>query len=92
MLNGNKVTPDDINESIVKIDFDVLKDGKTTVCTLTLHNGFTVRGESSCVDPANFDKALGEQYAEENARQKVWGVLGAILAEKLYQKRQAGHE
>lgn len=86
-LSGNKVTIDDINESIKQIDFDVLKDGKTTVCTLTLYNGFTVRGESSVVDPANFNKDLGEQYAEQSARNNVWPVLGAILADRLWQSR-----
>lgn len=89
-LSGNKVTIDDVNESIKQIDFDVLKDGKTTVCTLTLYNGFTVRGESSVVDPANFDKDLGEQYAEQRARSNVWPVLGAILADRLYVSRMAG--
>lgn len=84
MLDGNAVTKQDCHDAVVGVTFDVLADRKTTVCTLTLYNGFTVRGESSCVDPANFDQSLGEKYAEENARQNVWPVLGAILAEKLY--------
>lgn len=91
MLDGNKVTAEDCREAVVRVEFNVLKDRKTTVCTLTLYNGFTVRGESSCVDPANFDQSLGEKYAEENARQNVWPVLGAILAEKLYQKSLVPH-
>ena len=86
MLDGNKVTAEDCREAVIRVEFDVLKDRKTTVCTLTLYNGFTVRGESSCVDPSEFNQALGEKYAEQGAREAVWPVLGAILAEKLYQK------
>ncbi len=90
MLDGNKVTDDDVNAAVKEINFDVLSDGKTTVCTVTLYNGFTVRGESSVVDPANFNEALGRKYAEEKARDNVWPVLGAILAEKLWQAKQPG--
>ena len=86
MLDGNKVTEKDCIDAVTDICFDVLGDGKTTVCTLTLYNGFTVRGSASCVDPAEFNEALGKQYSEEEARQAVWPVLGAILAEKLYHK------
>ena len=86
MLDGNKVTAEDCREAVVRVEFDVLKDRKTTVCTLTLYNRFTVRGESSCVDPAEFDKDIGEKKAEQRARDAVWPALGAILAEKLYHK------
>ncbi len=89
MLDGNKVTAEDCREAVIRVEFDVLKDRKTTVCTLTLYNGFTVRGESSCVDPSEFNQELGEKYAEQRARDAVWPVLGAILAEKLYQKSLA---
>ena len=86
MLDGNKVTRQDCIDAVTDICFDVLGDGKTTVCTLTLYNGFTVRGSASCVDPAEFNQALGEKYAEQGAREAVWPVLGAILAEKLWRK------
>lgn len=82
-----KVTFEDVEASIKKVDFDVLKDGRTTVCTLTLDNDFTVRGESSCVDPANFDKALGEEYALKRAKDNVWQFLGFRLADALFEAR-----
>ena len=92
MLDGNKVTKQDCIDAVTDICFDVLGDGKTTVCTLTLYNGFTVRGSASCVDPAEFNEALGKQYSEEEAREGVWPVLGAILAEKLYRARQPAED
>jgi hypothetical protein len=36
---------------------------KTTVCLLTLENGFEIVGTSACVDPAMFDSTLGKQYS-----------------------------
>lgn len=88
MLRENKVTEQDIKDAVVDEFYDFLSDGKTTVCTLVLYNGFTVRGESSVVDPANFNEALGRQYARQRAANEVWPVLGAILAEKLWHARQ----
>lgn len=88
MLDGNKVTEKDVEESVIKTEFVKLPDGRTTICLLTLYNGFTLRGESACVDISNYDRVLGEKYALLDAKRKIWAVLGAILAEKLYQAKQ----
>ena len=50
-----------------------------TVCLLTLPNGFTVTGESSCVDPRTFDAATGRRMAYERARDKLWALEGYRL-------------
>ena len=55
-----------------------------TFCVLTLRNGFTVTGESACASPENFDAELGKKIARENAKQKIWPLLGFSLKEKLY--------
>ena len=44
----------DVERAIKKKEFTVLQDGRTTVCLITMDNGFTVRGESSCVFKENF--------------------------------------
>ena len=46
-------------------------------------NGFGVRGESACVDPRNFDEAIGRSIAYENAFDKLWQLEGYLLAERL---------
>lgn len=92
MLDGNKVTEQDCIDAVAYVGFNVLVDRKTTVCTLTLYNGFTVRGESSCVDPAEFDAGKGREYAEINARENLRPVLAAILAEKLYRASQPAED
>ena len=58
-----------------------------TFCVLVLRNGFTVTGESACASPANFDAELGRKIARENAKQKIWPLMGYLLKEQLYQNK-----
>lgn len=80
------VTIEDVQRAVRRVDYTILPDRRTTICTLTLDNGFTVRGESSCVSIENFDRDKGEQYAYEAAQSKVWQFLGFRLADKLAQQ------
>lgn len=50
-----------------------------TFCVLTLLNGYTVTGESNCVDPDSFDMDHGRRLARKNAIAKVWPLLGYSL-------------
>lgn len=77
----------DIDAKIKDAKFTVLEDGRTTICNLYLENGFTVRGESSCVCKDNFNKDIGEQIALENAKNKVWELEGYLLAEDIYRSK-----
>lgn len=54
-----------------------------TICVLVLRNGFTVTGESACVSPENFDAELGRKIAKDNARAKIWPLLGYALKDRL---------
>ena len=81
----NTVTRESIAAKIVDQEFTLLKDGRTTICSLTLENGFTVVGKSSCVDAANYDESIGDHFAYEDALDKIWELEGYLLKEKLYQ-------
>lgn len=59
-----------------------------TFCVLVLRNGFTVTGESACASPENYDKAIGERIARQNAEQKIWPLMGYQLKEQLFQATQ----
>lgn len=83
-MTRNKVSQEEAMAKIKDCKFTVLEDGRTTICNLYLENGFTVRGESSCVDPENFDKEIGERIAKERAVDKVWELEGYLLQEELY--------
>lgn len=50
-----------------------------TFCVLVLKNGFTVTGESACASPENFDEEIGRKIALENAKQKIWPLMGYEL-------------
>jgi len=54
-----------------------------TFCVLGLRNGFTVTGESACASPENFDAEIGRKIARENAKQKIWPLMGYALKQQL---------
>lgn len=72
-----------INEQMVD-DFiaghESTRMGNHTVVLVKLRNGFTLIEESACVDPANYDQAIGEKYALAKAKKHVWNHLGFLLA------------
>ena len=84
-MTANKVTLEEVQAAIKKVDYTILQDGRTTIAMLTLDNGFTIRGESSCVDIKNFNQGLGEEIALKDATSKVWAFLGFRLADRLHQ-------
>jgi len=53
--------------------------GKETLSTFLLPSGFTLTGRSACVDPANFDAALGIKLAREDAKRQLWAFEGYRL-------------
>lgn len=55
-----------------------------TFCVLVLQNGFTVTGESACASPENFDPEIGRRIAYENAKAKIWQLMGYNLKQKLH--------
>ena len=87
MSKAPTVTVEELQAAIKKTEFVILPDGRTTIALVTLDNGFTVRGESSCVCKENFDQALGEEYAARDAQSKIWPLLGFRLADRLHQQK-----
>ena len=90
----NKVSKESMAAKIISKVFHKIGE-KTTLCVLTMQNGFEVMGESSCVDPKNFDKEIGERISFENAFEKLWPLEGYLLQEKLnlkskFQERNPG--
>lgn len=90
MNQPNKVTLNDILDKVKGATYTLLPNGRTTICQLMLENGYTVEGKSACVDIANYNKALGEQYAYKDAIEQIWELEGYLLSETLYRLRIAG--
>lgn len=90
-----RVTEEMIRRRIKREYYTVLPDSTTTICSLTLDNGFSVRGESACVDPANFNVDIGQTIAFSNAFEKLWPLFGFLVCEMkhiaLGQDAEAAH-
>lgn len=80
-----KVNVGDIHSKIKFSTYSRLPDSTTTVCQLTLENGYTVIGTSACVDPAEFNQALGEKYAYERAFNEIWALEGYLLKQRRFE-------
>lgn len=78
----NKLTEELIKGKIIKAEYIKMGE-KTTICCLTLENGFEVIGTSSCVDVLNFNDVIGRDLAYENAVDKVWELEGYLLQNTL---------
>ena len=63
----------------------VLPNSTVTVCNITLENGYSVRGESACVDTRNFNLDIGQNLAFKHAFSKLWELEGYLLAERRFQ-------
>ena len=75
--------PTRITEQMVDdfiVDFDVTTShDKITIVIATLKSGFTIVESSACVDPANYDEAIGAEICEERIKKQVWNHLGFAL-------------
>ena len=83
-----KVTKDSIEAKVAKVDYLVLPDSTVTLCNITLKNGYSVRGESACVDPRNFNVEIGKGLAYKQAFDRLWPLEGYLLAEQRFQMTQ----
>ncbi len=85
-LNAPRLTPEQIDATIVNEVYETYSGTTLTVCILFLRNGFQVVGESAAVSLDNFDAEIGRKIARENAREKIWSLEGYLLRQKQYEK------
>lgn len=73
----NPITKEQIDNILKDSSIVAEKYGnKTTIVKVTLPNGFVIIESSSCVDPNNFDMAIGEQICMERIENKIWELEG----------------
>lgn len=82
-LTAPRLTPGQIDGTIVGEAYYRFPGTTVTVCCLTLRNGYNTIGHSAAVSAENFDEEIGRAIARENARQKVWELEGYLLKERL---------
>lgn len=60
--------------------------GKTTICMIEMQNGFVVLGHSTPASSANYNSAVGERYAYDNAFKQIWQLEGYLLRDSLHKE------
>lgn len=75
------VTQEEITNIIEKSEKKVFHRvfDKQCVVVIKLENGFTVVGESACVDPENYDEQIGYDIAIKSIEKRLWELEGYLL-------------
>ena len=76
--NPTKITPSEIDTFVLPSE-DSQLDEKTTLVKINTVTGFVQYEVSSCVDPANYDHALGVELASKRIKDRLWPMLGFVL-------------
>ena len=78
------VTQEQIQAILNESDFKVFHRifDKQCVVVAKLPNGFTIVGESACVDPKIYDELIGYELALEDIEKQLWMLEGYLLQNK----------
>lgn len=72
-----KITTDDLHALISRTEYTRLEGTTKTFCHIFIgDSGFSVTGESACLNPADFDEAVGRDFAFKDAFNKLWPLEG----------------
>lgn len=85
--HGPRIVTADIEQAIglaQYIHYYRVPHTTTTICAVTLANGFTVVGKSAAVSKVNFSTETGQKVALEHVREQLWELLGFRLKQALY--------
>lgn len=82
---SNTVTKEQVQEIMENSVFEVFHKvfGKQCIVVAKLPNGFTVVGESACVDPSNYVESIGEEIAKKRIENRIWELEGYKLQNTL---------
>lgn len=79
-MTKNTVTQADIDKIIANSQISVKTIfAKCTVVAVQLPNGFVLVESSSCVDPINYNEAMGTAICIDRIKNKLWELEGYKL-------------
>lgn len=76
--DSTKITQDMVERFRGPVDYETF-DEKTTHAFAYSQTGFVQHEVSSCVDPANYDEAVGVEICTEKINNTFWLCLGFVL-------------
>lgn len=84
-MSNIRVTANKIDHLMqtAKVETDTVF-GKCTVVAMQFENGFIMVESSACVDPANYDKAMGERICKDKIRDRLWELEGYALQKAVH--------
>lgn len=71
-----KLTEDDIKARIIDAEFFHVDGTTTTLCLVKTIGDFVITGTSACIDPTEFDAAVGREAAYKDALRQLWDLEG----------------
>lgn len=84
-----RVTEESIKAKIADVSYEVLP-GFGTLCVIRMKNGWMSTGFSAPADPRNFDEAVGQRYAYDNAFKPLWQLEGYLLKSHIAEQADLG--
>jgi hypothetical protein len=78
------VTIDAMTAKIDRVQYAAIPDTTLTLCFVHMRNGYVLVGKSACVDPAKFDREMGERISYNDAIDQLWKLEGYLLSEDRY--------
>lgn len=82
-MECKRILPEELEAEIVGEDYHVFPGTTLTVCALKLRNGMAITGESACISAGNFNAEMGRKIARDNAKNKLWQLLGFRALDKI---------
>ena len=81
MEKTRTVTQEQISQILSNSEFKEFHRifGKQCIVVALLPNGFTLVGESACVDPSNYDETIGYNLAIKDIENQLWMLEGYLL-------------
>lgn len=84
-----KVTQKEIDRLMDTAEVHCMTEfGKCTVVTVKLANGFILTESSACVDPENYNYALGKKLCMDRIESRLWELEGYALQRKVHELKE----
>jgi hypothetical protein len=79
-----EITREHVEQRVQMTEYFRIPNTTVTIASLHLASGYVVTGESSVVNPSNYDEARGREIARDKAIKKLAELEQFLAAERRY--------